>query len=344
MSLCLRCDFESDPAEEASPRQQLLSHATDSQHPLCIVCARSLTRDETQCCEKDLTATRATLAAIVTLTAELPHHLGHLHGVSLDGNRGGSDDRPLPGGDVLVMLAGGGMGVSDTGATVKDGDVSSVTQVLCQWEDAIRHTRGDPAAMPTKNGPLASAAGYLEVHMRWAATTHPAFDELHADLRKLHAQLLHVTGRSERKIAAEAECFDCGGDLVRLVSDRVTADGVRIGGYDDHWTCERCGKAYAWERYLLALRERLLSTPAEGWSLPAHVALVLGVPVGTVLTWMRRGHLAIACVMADPRQRVQYEAVAVLVVGMRERRRLRAEALARRKAKAAAEEAETKAA
>jgi hypothetical protein len=83
------------------------------------------------------------------------------------------------------------------------------------------------------------------------------------------------------------------------------------GGYADVWTCQRpgCGESYDWTRYLLAVRAKVRGTPAGDWSLPAHVALVLDVPVQTVLTWAKRGLIRTACLLGDRRMRVNSDDV-----------------------------------
>jgi hypothetical protein len=83
------------------------------------------------------------------------------------------------------------------------------------------------------------------------------------------------------------------------------------GGYADVWTCQRagCGETYDWRRYLRAVRAKVRGTPAGDWSLPAHVALLMDVPVQTVLTWAKRGVVATACVVGDRRMRVNSDDV-----------------------------------
>lgn len=298
MTKCARCDWRPTTEHFLPPREQLAEHARAAGHPLCICGPHSLAHHEHQTCERCLTRTREHLAGIVTMWAELPSHM-RPRGTGLDrGTPSAPDGQPLPGGDALVLHVDGGVGYAHDGDVHRDTDPPSVAHALASWEDDWRHTRGEPAAVVDGGrggvGPtLRQAWGYLERMTRWAANSHPAFDEYANDLAQLHARLEQVTGRSQRRVIAEADCFECGGDLERLAipGDRCKhgpppssalplIDGQPIevrraardvaltewerqhgnckqGGYEDHWTCVRCGRRYEWESYLLALRARL---------------------------------------------------------------------------------------
>jgi hypothetical protein len=252
MTSCSRCEWR--PTPDLPSREQLAEHARDSEHPLCVCCQRSLTRDEPQTCERCLTRTRELLSGIVTMWAELPAHMGP-KGTGLDkGTPASPDGRPLIGGDALVLHAGGGVGFAHDPDVHRDADPPSVAHALSTWEDDWRHTRGDAAAIVGGGrggvGPtIRAAAKYLEVHSRWAANSHPAFDEYASDLQALHARLEAVPDRSARRIVADADCFECGGELERKLTD---------AGYDDQFTCCRCGRRYTWQGYLLALQQHLI--------------------------------------------------------------------------------------
>lgn len=389
----MRCDWRSDP-EAGGARDQLVEHAVGSGHPVCAACRRSLRSEERQVCEPCLTESRSLLAGISLMTAELPGHLGQLRGSGFD-QTSRSREKPLPGGDALV-LAGPGSG--GTGARVltrrelgrglvqgidgrehhldnRDTDAVSVAQVLTEWEDAWRHTRGESAAFATSiNSSVRGAVGYLEVHARWAADEYDDFPDYLAQLRQLHTRLERATGRDDRPVKAEANCFECSGTLLRLRKDgkpcthttppgwpaqygiddlgrvrlmvpaakvrerheerlEVWEDEHRVceqGGFADKWACSRCGVEYEYGRYLRAVADRLRVT-ATGWTLPAHVAQVLDVPLETVRTWAKRGHVASACLVGDPRLRVSYEEVVVRVHRL-EAARVRAAARAAEKA------------
>ncbi len=251
---CARCDWTHDPAEDPQPpRDALTAHAATSGHPLCPCCQHSLTRtDPAMGCETCLTRSRELLAGIVTLWIELPAHMGP-RGSGYDRTPGAADGQPLPGGNAIVLHGPGGVGYAHVGDVHRDTDPPSVAHSLATWHDDWLHLRSEPAAVVAGGrggtGPtLRAASRYLEIHARWAANSHPAFDEYLSDLKSLHAQLENATSRSQRRIIAEADCFECAGDLERQVTE---------SGYDDQWTCQRCGRRYSWESYLLALRAKL---------------------------------------------------------------------------------------
>ena len=336
---CLRCDFRTDPDLPTRSREQLADHAAVSDHPLCVVCHRSLDRLEQQTCERCLTESRALLAGIRLMWHELPGHLGQIRGTGFSPVRGGSDGRPLLGGDGMALIGPGGTGLTGRRLTPTElrrgltqnldgrehmvdnrpSDPASVAQLLTTWEDDWRHTRGEPASdLPAASTTrvISAAARYLEVHGRWAAREHPAFEDYFDDLRILHVRLEHATGRGDVIQRAEADCFQCGADaLVRDVNAR---------GYADSWTCRRCGEEYGWERYRLAVAERLQGTPAGDYPLPGHIALQLGLPLQTVLTWAKRGVVGTVCLLGgkrDKRMRVVAEDVKERARLLEERRR-----------------------
>jgi hypothetical protein len=367
---CARCCWQPEVDVETAAREQLVEHAVVWSHPLCTVCHQSLPENEGMACDRCLQRTREHLAGVALMYDELPQHLSLIGSGGYDrGPRASSDGRPLPGGDVLVLLGKGSEGLDEDGLTTRDGDPMSVAYELGWWEQDWREFRDDPAPAAGPRSARAevhSALRYLEIHSRWAATSHPGFDAFAADLRRLHARLEAATGRSARRLVAEAECFDCGGDLERKLReedrarcghhlpdfppDRATPLGIRFtleerrawydeqvelveqahgrcqqGGFEDQWTCSRCGRVYAWERYLLALQMHLRAHPAQGWSLPEHVGLTLGVSAKTVRTWANRGRVASACLIGDRRVRVWYPEVAEIVEQRRESERKAAE-------------------
>jgi len=353
MSRCARCDFRTISDQEQRPREQLLEHADQAGHPLCVVCQRSITHSEIQTCEPCLTQARTLLSGIVMMWAELPRHIGNLCGTSYDSDRpGGVDGEPLPGGDALVLAGPGGSGQTGrrlTAMELLDGkiqhldgrehavdnkptDPSSVAQVLISWEDDWRHIHGEPAALlpgASLSKVTRAASRYLDTHCRWAANNHDAFDEFASDLRHLHTRLERVTGRESRQPRAEAECFDCGADALvrqsrpakvckhqrptqqrgfyetaRQREDRLLAWDTKHarceqGGFENHWTCQRCNASYSWERYLLAISARLQTSDVPGWGLPEQVGFVLGVNPRTVRSWADREKVATACAVRD---------------------------------------------
>lgn len=303
---CARCCWQPNLDDSLAKRMQLAAHADRADHPLCTVCSRSLPMSEKQTCETCLTRTRDHLAGIALMYDELPRHLGHVRSQQYDQDRpAAADGRPLPGGDVLVLLGAGSQGLAEDGATARDGDPFSAAFTLEFWREEWEDARGERVTDRRVRSPRAKvrqAIGYLERMTRWAAQQHPGFDDYADDLRLLHARLERATGRAERPVRAEAECFSCGADaLVRELTDR---------GLADRWTCQRCGRTYDWPSYLLACRAKVEDGRQQlavvGWGTFAQVSAAVGVPVETVRTWAKRGVVATCCLVESQQQLVWY--------------------------------------
>lgn len=306
MRRCARCGWLPVGDDDLAPRLQLAEHAEAAAHPLCVVCDRSLTLDERQTCESCLTKAREQLAGIALMYEELPRHLGHVRAQVYDADRpAAADGRPLPGGDVLVLLGSGSQGLEDDGSTTRDGDPVSAAFTLEFWREEWEDARGDRVVESRPRSARAKvrqAVGYLERMTRWAAQHHRGFGDYADDLRLLHDRLERATGRGDRPVRAEAECFDCGADaLVREMTDR---------GLDDRWTCQRCGRSYDWQSYLLACRARVEDGRRQlalaGWGTFAQVSAAVGVPVETVRTWAKRGVVTTCCLVESQQQLVFY--------------------------------------
>lgn len=294
-------------------RLQLLAHASEAGHPVCQVpgrsgrpCGRSLAEDERQTCGRCLRSAGETLAGVRLMFDELPDHVGHVRAQRYDADvPSAADGRPLPGGEVLVLLGKGSEGLAENGKTSRDGDPPSVSYELAWWANAWAEARGEAAPVrdewPARRQ-VHAAFAYLDVFTRWAAQQHPAFGQYAADLHQLHARLERATGRAEFVEHAEAECFTCGSDaLVRKQTDK---------GLDDHWTCGRCGRRYSWPEYILALRARLEDGRDQlrgvGWGTVRQVAAATGSEVATVRKWAQRGLVATCCLVESQEQLVWY--------------------------------------
>lgn len=218
MNQCARCDWQPDRDAEQASRAQLAEHAEQAGHPLCAVCHTSLVQGETQTCERCLDRAQTHLAGVAFMYDELPSHLGQGSGAATGPVT--SDGRPLPGGEILVLLGPGSQGLSEDGTTTRDDDTTSVAYELGWWEADWRERRGEVAVTPPRRlaAEVRAYLGYLETRMRWAATTHPGFGRFAEDIRVLHSRLERATGRAQLVVKAEAECFRCGADaLVREV-------------------------------------------------------------------------------------------------------------------------------
>lgn len=288
-----------------SPAAQLAAHAIDSGHRLCPVCYLSQSEhDPVMACERCLTRARETLADIARMYAELPRHLGHVPSTCYDQSRpGGGDGRPLLGGDVLVLLGPGSEGLAEDGETTRDGDCTSVAYELGWWEAEWREHRHEPTLVGVRSpaATVRSAVRYLDTRARWAAQSHPGFDEFATDLAEVHLRLERATGRALAPSKAGAACFDCGGALVR----RIRTDGFE----ETHVTCARCRRQYSPAAYLLALagarREAL-----AGWVTVPAAATAADRPVRTLRTWIEAGVVMAACRVLDRTIMVWYPDIA----------------------------------
>jgi hypothetical protein len=255
---CRRCDWTPTGDQQ---RDQLADHATDSGHPLCVVCGLSLDRTETACCAMCVGQTRRDLYRIVDLYALLPDELGHATASPLDPmGRHHGDENPLPGGQILPLLAGGSRGLTQiTGAPTTAGvrdysheadehhsDPQSVAFELSRWEDHWRHIKGQPAAdtAPT----VTHCSDYLLKTLPWAASNDDAFQGFADDLTTLRGRLERVTGNDEPRAETGAPFFGCGHDLRRPWTDE---------GLADEWRCPRCKTVYEAPHYWLAVRAHL---------------------------------------------------------------------------------------
>lgn len=278
---------DSDTAD-LSPDVQLSLHAIESGHPLCILCFRSLRDHERQVCERCITDAQSHLSGVRTLYDELPQHLRTL---SSRGARGAGDGRQLPGGDALALLGPGSEGLDEDGKTSRDKDPVSVAFELFWWEKDWREVRGETR---DDNRPRSSArvvhdaAGYLERHTRWAATSHPGFDDYARDIRALHTRLEVATGRLRPPTPISTACFYCHGQLVR----KIDPIGIEI---DDAAVCRRCGQTYDREQLAMARAQEHLDanswTDTEGneWATSAVLAHRLGRSENTIKQWRTAG-------------------------------------------------------
>lgn len=258
---CLRCDFQGDDAAAGQ-------HATDAGHPRCTVCSVSLDLHRKQVCPRCVARACADLADIEDRYARLNAELGNLR-APLPGSSGAAGfESPLPGGDVLTLLAPGSRGLSQLrgvrtpagwddshGADEYDGDPQSAAFELSRWEDDWRLTRGEPAA--TSRATVSGAKAYLNRNLDWAANgdvnhpthpgPHPSVDEFCSDLRRLLARLQRATFTDDTPIRG-VDCFECGAILQRSWT---------VSGLQDDWTCPRCRRVYTPAEHTLAVRARM---------------------------------------------------------------------------------------
>lgn len=216
--MCLRC-----PESPDWSRAELAAHAADTGHALCCVCQRSLPADRPQTCRSCTARALANLGDIDDAWGDLPAAAAERWGTG----------REHPGGDVLVMLAGGSKGRTGwAGVTLRDGrvddshgqdewpgDPQSVAFDLSTWEDDFRAHRGEPATECPPAEAFPRAVAYLRRHHAWAATSHPAFDEYAEDLWRVRARMWGVLGLSDRPVQG-APCLRCSVDGRRVELER----------------------------------------------------------------------------------------------------------------------------
>lgn len=156
--VCGKCEPDNPAARYADT---CVRHRVEDGLP-CSVCGQSQAEtDPRYSCESCLNDLRCTLAGIVLLWRELPAHLRTVSGSGLGGATGGSDGRPLPGGQALALLGPGSAGGSARRLTRSDvaagldgrehrhdnrpDDTPSVAWTLLSWCTDLSNLRQDGA-------------------------------------------------------------------------------------------------------------------------------------------------------------------------------------------------------
>lgn len=256
----------------------------------CTVCATHLGTDELQTCTDCLGQARRDLAQILDLVALLPAHAlrgaTHSHLVAAD---------PIPGSDALVLLGRGSEGLAEDGSTQVDLDPPAWT--LAWWEENFRDRLGLDSRIPAwrrrADRTLIDAHTFLVQHLGWAASNHPGFHVLAADLKRSRAQLEELLHAGDQPAEGVA-CFTCGTTLERQYRDpkrcscgprprcshaahhrrdlcclgcatelrwelrHATCDQGGLAETDPHvgWACPRCKRTYSPGEYQLAVKAR----------------------------------------------------------------------------------------
>lgn len=113
------------------------------------------------------------------------------------------------------------------------------------YRDAFEHDE------PTGRIELANEIGYLGRNLTYMGGFEwVPFEDFVRDLRRCAGHLQAVLHDQERGERANVACFDCGGDLERMLGPN---------GFDDRWTCRGrgCGRRYTIAEYNFALRAAL---------------------------------------------------------------------------------------
>lgn len=217
----------------------------DCGHRHCGTCQRRhLADDEPATCVFCLGRARANLIGIVRAYALLDDELLNRGGTSFEPiPTGGGGEQRLPGGEALVLLAGGAVRPAEA-AEPADGPIPPIA-LLAAWEDDLRRTRGLPAA---GRATLDSVTTFIGAQLGWAAQHYPLFADLADDLRKTRQRLEAVTGSGEPiDRGGHIPCPECDTPLVRLYDERT--------GRTDDWTCPNraCGRVVTHREYGFAV-------------------------------------------------------------------------------------------
>lgn len=224
---------------------------------LCGVCRHRLGTDELATCRACVADVRAHLGAIEAAYGLLPLLLPACGSNAPQDGRGRAAERPIPGGDALVLLGPGSPATARLRAFLagddpdwdqddRRSDPPSARYELGRWVDDWLLLRREPAAAVPL--PVPAAVAFLRDRLQWAASRHPGFGEFVLDVKVLRACLERAAGLDEPVERAGVPCFDCGGDLER---------GYDHNGRADDWRCRRCHRVYDSASYLLAVRAQL---------------------------------------------------------------------------------------
>jgi len=226
--------------------------------PRCTVCTNPLITTEQGACLPCINQIRHHLQGIRDNHARLPDAIKTLTGITYDHNRRPADDVPVPGGDALVMLAGG---TANTVTSARDGDRThaqdnhptdppSLTPQLAAIEDDWRHQLGQPPAdyEPT----ISKTIQWLTANVHTIARTNPNLAHDAETLQDLHNRTSIITGTSNAPQRTGIACFDCGGHLIQ----RWTDDGL-----DDQIVCQTCDRRYTYGAVQLARLAKIRTAP-----------------------------------------------------------------------------------
>lgn len=220
--------------------------AEDCPQRHCCVCGNHLAAADTQTCIWCVGRVRRDLRTIVELYALLPAQMVEANLSNWRVTDGHSADTSVPGGDALVMLAGGsthsnGEGRQDMEWSSQD-DPEPILPLLATWEDDWRSVRKEHAA---GYATMTTVAAYLDGKHAWAAAEHPAFDEYAADLARVRARLEATLREGPQR--SPIPCLTCERRSLERAMPREDQK-------DLPWTCSHCHRNYSEDEYWMAVR------------------------------------------------------------------------------------------
>jgi len=289
---CARCDFRTDDDTAAE------EHARETGHLRCVVCHhRSLSEFEPQTCRSCVGRVRADLVDIATAYT-LVEPTG-VTGLTLLGD--GTMQRMFRRDEWASYAVTPHPLARDGEQIVKPirdewpSDPLPVVAALVSWEDFIREHYRLPRG---PDGPtLTPLVGWLSTRLDSRlnlAQTFPAFDEFAADVQQLRTMAQHAAGLADVPLEADAECFDCGGPLLRTYRPASNNGRRRLGlpweGLSDDWTCAWCRWVYGQQGYFLGLRDA-----SSVWVPVSVAAKVAQRSQWTVWSWVRRLQVTAIC-------------------------------------------------
>lgn len=238
------------------------------------------------------------LRAIVSLWGDLPEEATYR-----------ADDKDLPGGDALAMMAPAAnleawehryealeasRGHLPTFTAIVGGEDYAGDQqaelhpllVLATWEDAIRDERDQPTDL---RATVERAADYVGKSVDWMLGINEygdqnflGIDQLSIDLRRCRAMLENLLHDGERAEWTRVTCIsdECD-EKPRLM--KVYADEVA----EDHHKCPACRARYDFDEFKRAAAVHMHSEMADdAWVTVADAAHSIGRPARTVRTWI----------------------------------------------------------
>lgn len=136
------------------------------------------------------------------------------------------------------------------GLDADDWDMLHPGVAFAHWERELREDFGHDDVV-LASATISAARGYLDTIVAVMARSEDhvlVLVELGKTMSDLRRYLERVRRDSNMGDRANVDCFDCGGDLEKRLTDK---------GFEDHWTCRACHRPYSDSEYNFALRAKL---------------------------------------------------------------------------------------